>query len=205
MNDSDKSRTSPRVNDRQEAADSFVSDDVAAPGQADSGRAPGEEDAEVLQLRQDLQAARKRVDDLARAVQSLTQDREEFKLRLSRERDRMLEVEKGNVAVGLLEAIDDLDLCLNASAEEQSPLATGVRLIRDNLVSKAQASGVERLSLMGTVFDPNVAEAADMELTPDLDQDQRVIAELRAGYRLKGRVIRPGRVKVAKYVTPASA
>ena len=159
----------------------------------------------MLQLRQDLQAARKRVDDLARAVQSLTQDREEFKLRLSRERDRMLEVEKGNVAVGLLEAIDDLDLCLNASAEEQSPLATGVRLIRDNLVSKAQASGVERLSLMGTVFDPNVAEAADMELTPDLDQDQRVIAELRAGYRLKGRVIRPGRVKVAKYVTPASA
>jgi molecular chaperone GrpE len=166
---------------------------------------PSPLEAENRQLKQDLEVARKRVDDLARAFQSLNQDREEFKQRLTRERERMLDVEKGNVAVTLIEAIDELDLCLRSGAEEGSALAKGVRLIRENLVSKLNSTGVERLSLVGQPFDPNLAEAADMEITPVKEQDQQVTAEVRAGYRLKGRVIRPARVKVAKYVQPASA
>ena len=44
-----------------------------------------------------------------------------------------------------------------------------------------------------------------MEITTSPDDDQKVVAEVRAGYRLKERVIRPARVKVAKYVAPAQA
>jgi molecular chaperone GrpE len=117
----------------------------------------------------------------------------------------MLDVEKGNVAVTLLEAIDELDLCLLASTDDQSPLAKGVRLIRESLVTKLLSTGIERLNVVGAPFDPNVAEAADMEVTSDKEQDQRVVAEVRAGYRLKGRLIRPAMVKVAKFVQPASA
>ena len=160
---------------------------------------------EVLQLEMDLALAHKRVDELARAFQSLTQDREEFKLRLTRERERMIDVEKGNVAVSLLEAIDDLDLCLSASAQEVSPLAQGVRMIRDNLLSKLTSTGIERFTVVGQPYDPNVAEAGDMEVTVDASMDQQVVAEMRAGYRLKGRVIRPARVKVARYLPPAQA
>jgi molecular chaperone GrpE len=179
--------------------------------QADTEAAPNEpsvrsaQDAEVERLQAELEAARRRVNELARGLQDLTKDREEFKQRITRERERMIDVERGNVARTLLEAIDELDLALAASQQDTSPLAQGVRMIRDSLLSKAQATGIERIQVVGRPYDPNVAEAADMEVTPVQDDDQKVVAEFRAGYRLKDRIIRPARVKVARYVAPAQA
>jgi molecular chaperone GrpE len=152
----------------------------------------------------ELEAARRRVDELARAYQAVISEKEEFKQRLTRERERMLDVERGEVAQALLDVVDELDLSLRA-AQEESALAKGVRLIRDGILAKLQASGIERIQVVGLPYDPNVAEASDMEVTPDPDADQRVTAEVRAGYKLKDRVIRPARVRVAKYVAPASA
>ncbi|WP_164018699.1 nucleotide exchange factor GrpE [Pyxidicoccus trucidator] len=162
-------------------------------------------DPELERLQAELEATRKKYDQLARAYQDVNRDREEFKQRLTRERDRMMDVERGNVATTLLEAIDELDRCLVASAQDTSPLAQGVRMIRDALLTKVQGTGIERIQVVGQTFDPNVAEATDMEITTNPDEDQRVVAEVRAGYRLKDRIIRPARVKVAKYIAPAQA
>ncbi len=169
--------------------------------------APPEGDAERQRLEAELDASRRRVDELARAYQALNKDREEFKQRLTRERERMMDVERGNVAVTLLEAIDELDRCLSMSGQEaaNSALGQGVKMIRDGMLSKVQSLGIERIQVVGQPFDPNTAEATDMEITPQPDEDQKVVAEVRAGYRMKDRVIRPARVKVAKYVAPAQA
>jgi molecular chaperone GrpE len=170
-----------------------------------AGAAGGEAAAEVARLTEELERARRRVDELARAYQTQEREREEFKQRLTRERERMLDVERGNVARLVIEAVDELDRCLLVSGQDGSPLAQGVRMIRDNLLGKLQASGVERLQVVGRPYDPNTAEAADMEVTVNADEDQRVVAELLGGYRLKERIIRPAQVKVAKYVAPAQA
>jgi molecular chaperone GrpE len=154
-------------------------------------------------LKADLEAAHRRVDELARALVALERDKEDFKKRLLREQERMIDVEKGKVAQTLLEAIDDLDLCL-VSADD-SPLAQGVRMIRDQMVNRLAALGVERVSLEGRIFDPNLAEAVDLEMTANPEDDQKVVRELYPAYRLKDRVVRPGRVKVARYVRPAEA
>lgn len=165
-----------------------------------------EVDPERERLESELSAARRRVDQLARAYQDLEKDREEFKQRLTRERERMMDVERGNVATILLEAVDELDRCLSMSGGDvSSPLAQGVKMIRDGLLSKLQQSGIERLQVVGLPYNPNTAEATDMEITTNPDEDQKVVAEARAGYRLKERIIRPARVKVAKYVAPAQA
>jgi molecular chaperone GrpE len=177
-------------------------DTNAAPAQ-DAARPAA--DPERLRLEEDLAASRKRVDELARAYQALSQDREEFKQRLTRERERMIDVERGKVATTLLEAIDELDRSLAASSNDNGPLAQGVRLIREGLLAKVQSSGIERIEVVGKPFDPNNAEATDMELTATPEEDHKVVAEVRAGYRLNERIIRPARVKVAKYVPPAQA
>ncbi|HYB43492.1 MAG TPA: nucleotide exchange factor GrpE, partial [Candidatus Methylomirabilis sp.] len=62
-----------------------------------------------------------------------------------------------------------------------------------------------RLQLEGSPFDPQKAEAVDTELVTDADQDGSVLAEVRAGYALGGRVVRPARVRVGRYVPPARA
>jgi len=178
----------------------------AAPeeGEPSAQAAAGEPKVDELEmLKQNLEAAYRRIDELARAIQAGEREREAFKSRLLRERERMLEVEKGNIAQVLLEAVDELDLCL-ANADD-SPLAQGVRMIRDGMLARLGSLGVERVPMEGQPFDPNVAEAVDMEVTDVPEDDQKVVRELRAAYRLNDRVIREGRVKVAKYVPPASA
>lgn len=175
--------------------------EVAEPGVEQ----PDPRDLELASMRDELSAARRRVDELARAYQALDRDREEFKQRLTRERERLIDVERGQAASILLDAVDELDLCLMAAGTESSPLAQGVRLIREGLLKKLDAAGVQRLELEGLPFDPGLAEAADMELTTNPDEDQRVLGVMRAGYKLKERVIRPARVKVARYVKPADA
>lgn len=160
-------------------------------------------DPEVARLTAELEAAHKRIDTLARGLQNSEADREAFKQRMTRERDQLLDLEKGKVAVVLLEAIDDLELCL--SGADDSALSKGVKLIRDGLIKKAEEFGLERVELKGTAYDPNLSEASDMEITANEAEDGRVVSVLKAAWKLKGRVLRAGRVKVAKYVHPAQA
>ncbi len=162
-----------------------------------------ERGAEVQHLVEQLEATRQRVNELAYALQASERDREAFKQRQLREREQLLEVERGNVAVALLEAVDELDRCLDAA--DDSPLAQGVRLIREGMLRRAESAGLERLELAGRPFDPAFAEATGMELTGDEADDGKIVAVLKACYLRNGRVVRPGQVKVARYVKPAAA
>ncbi|MFT3835543.1 MAG: nucleotide exchange factor GrpE [Myxococcaceae bacterium] len=157
----------------------------------------------MQQLEKDLEAARKRIDDLARAYQASQADSERFKERLTRERERMIDVDRGNAALLVIEAIDQLDLVLSAATP--GPMTDGVRLVRDSMVKKLADSGVERLELKGLPYDPNLAEAADTELVTSPAHDGTVTQVTRAGYVLKERVIRPAQVRVGRYLQPAQA
>jgi molecular chaperone GrpE len=158
---------------------------------------------ELEELRTELTAARARVNELARGLQDSVRDRDAFKERLARENERLRDVEKADNARLVIDAIDALDRSLKAA--DSSPLAQGVRLIRDDLVNKLAAQGLERLELTGAPFDPTQAEAMDTEVVTDPDSDGKVMSELRAGYALKGRVVRPAQVRVGRYVQPARA
>ena len=58
-----------------------------------------------------------------------------------------------------------------------------------------EKAGVERIEPQGKPFDPNEHEAV---LHEDGDGDPVVTDIMRTGYRLKGRVLRPAMVKVAR-------
>ena len=159
--------------------------------QQSPGSMPESMNPEFLRLTEELEKARHRVNELAHAVQAGERDREEFKQRQNRERERMIDVEKANVACTLLEAVDQLDLCLHAA--DQSPLARGVRLIRESILKQAESTGIERVELAGRFFDPNLAEAV---LHEPGDGEAVVSEVLRSGYTWKGKVLRPAMVKV---------
>jgi molecular chaperone GrpE len=215
MNEQEKNDPSVRVNDRRRfdaegnpRADEYEPSSSSVPSQArEEPREPARSQSaeEIQRLEKELEAARKRIDELARAFQALERDREDFKQRLSRERERVLEVERGNIALIVLDILDELELSLQASGDDGSPLARGVRLIRDNILKKVQLLGIERVDVMDQAFDPNLAEATDTELTTEPKNDQKVVAVVRPGYRLKDRIIRPARVRVARYLSPAQA
>lgn len=216
MNEQEKNQGPVRVNDRRrfdpegnprtdEDESTSSTPQTQSVEEQQAVRSEIAEIEEIQRMEKELEAARKRIDELARAFQALERDREDFKQRLNRERDRVLDVEKGNLALVVLDILDELELSLQASDDDQSPLARGVRLIRDNALKKMQLLGIERVEVMNQAFDPNIAEAADTELTTEPKNDQKVVAVVRPGYRIKDRIIRPARVRVARYLSPAQA
>ena len=73
----------------------------------------------------------------------------------------------------------------------------GVRLTFQKLDEVLSSAGVERIEATGSPFDPKLHEAVGSEETTEHPEDT-VVAELRAGYRMHDRVLRPSLVRVAR-------
>lgn len=152
-----------------------------------------------------LAAQAKRIDELTRAYASLLEDNKAFRQRLEREKARVVEAERGSVAQALLEAADDLERALAAvsgagesGGDALRNLAHGVRLSLGAIQRRIADLGAERLEVAGTPFDPHLAEAVDTVAVADESQDGLVLQEVRAGYRIGDRILRPARVRVGR-------
>ncbi len=141
-----------------------------------------------------------RIDELMRAYASLVEEGKAARVRLEREKARVLEAERAQVAQVLLEAVDELERALGAAGDAKGPLVDGVRLTLSSLAKKVQDLGAERIPLVGKRFDPVIAEAVDVVAVSDASQDETVVQEVRPGYRIGERILRPARVRVGRYV-----
>lgn len=84
-----------------------------------------------------------------------------------------------------------------APADVVESMHKGVELTARQFRSALAKQGVERVVAMGEAFDPHRHEAIAQEEREDVATDT-VVEELEAGYTLRGRVLRPARVKVAR-------
>ncbi len=197
-----------KVNDRRrftpEGEPLPADEERAAPATAgaEAGRgAPGGDGPDPRDAKLAEQAAR--IDELSRAYAALVDDNKAFRQRLERERTRVVEAERASVAQALLDAADDLERALAAvaNAGEAGPVASlveGVRLSLGALHARISALGAQRIPVQGLPFDPHVAEAVDTVAVGDEAQDGVVLQEVRAGWRIGDRVLRPARVRVGR-------
>jgi molecular chaperone GrpE len=151
-----------------------------------------------------LAAAEARADELLRAYANEVEQGKAFRARLERERQRVLEAERAQIAQALLESIDELERAVAAAGTPEpgsalAALVEGVRLTIASLAKRVAEMGAERLSLVGQPFDPRLAEAVDLVAVDDAAKDQVIVAEDRPGYRIGERVLRPARVRVGRF------
>lgn len=146
-----------------------------------------------------------RIDELSRAYAALLDDNKGFRQRMEREKARVIEAERAAVAQALLEAADDLERALAAvsgSGDGQGgalgALLDGVRLSLGALHKRIAEIGAVRIPVAGQPFDPRVAEAVDTVAVATAEQDGVVLQEVRAGWRIGERVLRPARVRVGR-------
>ena len=124
----------------------------------------------------------------------------DVRARMEREKARVLDADRAQLAQALLEGVDHLHRALSAAADATGPLVDGVRLTLGVLEKKVQELGATRILVVGERFDPRLAEAVDMVTVGDPDQDDVVVQEIQAGYRIGDRVLRPARVRVGRLV-----
>jgi molecular chaperone GrpE len=145
-----------------------------------------------------------RIDELSRAYAALLEDNKAFRQRIEREKARVVEAERASVAQALLEAADDLERALAAvsggvdGGDALRSLVDGVRLSLGALQKRIADIGAVRIAVAGQPFDPRYAEAVDTVAVATPEQDGVVLHEVRAGYRIGDRVLRPARVRVGR-------
>lgn len=132
-------------------------------------------------------AARDQYLDSLRRLQA---DFENYKKRVQRQQVELQERAAEKLVEKLLPALDTFDLAL-AHAEVDA----GLEQVYRSLMGALSESGLERLDPAGQPFDPNEHDAVLHEEGGDAPAPE-VIEVLRAGYRWKGRVLRPAMVKV---------
>ena len=169
--------------------------------------AVSEERALIEQLREELSAAQAKADDYLDKLQRSAAEFQNSRRRLESQLTEEVERANGALIRRLLPVLDDLDLAFQnvpadlqkAEAQEgpdvQVAWLQGFRQIRKKLLDLLADEGVAVIDTSGE-FDPNLHEAISSEPS-DTVPSGHIIAEVRAGYTYKGRVLRPALVRVA--------
>jgi molecular chaperone GrpE len=165
--------------------------DAAAAAAGAEGEAAVDSDAAAVEVEADV-AELARVagerDDYLDALRRLQADFENYKKRMLRQQTEHLERAAETLVEKLLPVLDTADLAVSHGAGEAvAQLATA-------LTDVLAREGLERIDPLDEPFDPNVADAVAHE--PGDGGAMTVAEVMRAGYRWKGRVLRPAMVKV---------
>lgn len=123
---------------------------------------------------------------------------ENYRRRVERERREQADQAVVDLLQELLLVVDDFDRALSVDAGENvAAYRKGVELIHTKLHELLQKHGVTPIDALGADFDPNVHQAVAHEVSPD-HRDGEVIGEMRKGYMINDRLLRPAMVRVAK-------
>jgi len=161
---------------------------------------------EMEKLQQKIDELQKEKDELFGKLQRVAADYENFQKRAPKQIAEAIAYEKERIIKALLPALDNLEHTLtNAqSAEDVDVFVKGIRIIHDQMLDTLRTHGVEQIKAVGEKFDPALHEAMTQKAEPD-KEDNIVLEEFQAGYKLNGRVIRPSRVIVNKTLSEQQA
>ncbi len=128
-----------------------------------------------------------------------TAEFENFRKRTDRDRQAVYENAAAAILKELLSLVDDLERALNADAgpDEADAYRRGVELIHRQLLEILKRRGVSPIEALGATFDPHYHQAVGHE-PAEGRREGEVVEELRRGYMLGERLLRPSMVKVAK-------
>ena len=126
-------------------------------------------------------------------------DFENYKRRTAQEKEDLLKYSNAKLMTELLPVLDNFQLALKSPAESQEAqnVVKCVEMIYRQMLQTLEQAGMAKIEAVGQPFNPNLHEAI-MQVEDDTVPEDTVVEELRAGYMLKERVIRPSMVKVSK-------
>jgi molecular chaperone GrpE len=149
------------------------------------------EEGAFTQLQSDLERFR----DLALRSQA---DFDNFRKRSAREKDDAVKYANASLLERLIPIIDNFELGLAAAgADSKSPILAGMSMVARQLTDFLAEFGVTSIDATGQTFDPNLHEAIAQEHNPKVPEGT-VIRQLRKGFKLKDRLLRPANVIVSK-------
>ncbi|MBI4263279.1 MAG: nucleotide exchange factor GrpE [Acidobacteria bacterium] len=165
--------------------------DSAAPAETAVGEAPAAEADPLAALQRERDALQ---DRLLRTAAEF----DNYRKRVERDRREQAESAQADALQDLLPIMDDLERALQAPAGDAGEAyRKGVELIYRQMEELLRKGGVKAMDVVGADFDPRYHQAVVHEVSTE-HREGEVMAELRRGYLLGDRLLRPALVKVAR-------
>jgi len=182
-----------------EASETDLSAEAAAPeapetdvpAEAAAREAPAAKADPLAELRSEKDALQ---DRLLRTAAEF----DNYRKRIDRERRDQADAAVADAIEELLPIVDNLELALEAPVGGDAEVyRKGVELIYQQMTELLRKRGVKPIQTGGAEFDPRVHQAVVHEVSAE-HREGEVMEELRRGYMLGERLLRPAMVKVAK-------
>ena len=180
--------TKVRVVDKRKLTDEQPGE--TAPEQPTADDAPEEDVARALT------EARAQAASYLEDLKRLKAEFENYRKRMVKEQTNMIERASASVVERLLPILDNFELALMAAdrTKDYESMVRGVEMVYGELLEVLKREGLERIDSLHKPFDPELHEAV---MHAEGEGDEIVVLdEMRPGYKLGGRVIRPAMVKV---------
>ncbi len=185
------------ANESPDAASDNTVDPAAETSGSERLAHPELSQEEMDDLRAQAEKATEHWDKLLRT----TADFENFKKRAARERSDAMKFANESLLQKLIPVLDNFEMALSATSgtgnSSAQSLQTGINMIYQQLRNTLLEAGLEEIEAANKPFDPNVHEAVSQQETTDVPEGQ-VVQQLRKGYKLRERLLRPATVVVAK-------
>jgi molecular chaperone GrpE len=190
-----------------------VSQSPAVDGAPPSATAVNEELPSAVELGtlspeqfEELKARAAKADEYWDRLLRTTADFDNFKKRTARDRQDAVKFANESLMQKLITVLDNFEMAQaatqNGAAEDLKPLQEGIAMIYQQLRGVLTEAGLEEVDASGKPFDPNLHEAVSQQESAEVPEGQ-VLQQLRKGYKLRERLLRPATVVVAK--KPAAA
>lgn len=143
-----------------------------------------------------LQAEVARFKDMALRSQA---DFDNFRKRAAREKEDAVKFANANFLERFIPILDNFELGLGVArgSAEGSSIVAGMEMVAKQLQDFLLSQGVEPIVAEGAPFDPNLHEAVAQEASETVPEGV-VLRQLRKGFKLRERLLRPSTVVVSK-------
>lgn len=149
-----------------------------------------------MKMTKDSSKTKKQVDDLTDKLTRVLADYQNLEKRIAREKEEFIDFANAKLVVKILPALDSLE---KAEAHlKDAGLSLAIKQLTDSL----KAEGLEKIEVLGKEFNPEEMECVQVA---DGGKDNEVAEEIRSGYRLNDKVLRPAQVRVYKNETKQEA
>jgi molecular chaperone GrpE len=177
---------------QETAAETPETTETPADGQSETEDPRSKEEllAEVARLNAELQELQNR---LLRA----SADFDNFRKRARQEKEDLSKFATLRLVQEILPVLDNFQLALTADNADAESLKKGVDMVFRQFQTTLEREGVTAINAVGQPFDPNYHEAV-MQVESDEHESGVVVEELRKGYMLHDKVVRPAMVKVSR-------
>jgi molecular chaperone GrpE len=155
------------------------------------GENAGTDELTVEQLQAKLADAEKRV-LMAHA------DLDNFRRRTRRDVQDQIRYAPLELISQLLDSVDNLQRAIESYESEPNGegLVEGVKMVAQQIASTLENHGCEKIEAVGKAFDPTLHQAVQMQPSEKYEANT-VMADMRPGFRLHDRVIRPSQVFIS--------